>query len=293
MRATSAIVVARAGVPIDVNAPVVDDEILDGRLEVVGGHVQDRRPDLLCRLAGGARHDHGAAAPTGSRPERGRGGVALMHAHVGDVDAELVGHDLGDGRLEALAVAGRRGGDLDAAAQPDPNGGRVGREPAGRDRRWFGEEAHAETDEAAVGVPRGLAGPEVAVPDQLCCLLERGGGRQLVEHEPGRHRVGKVALAEDVAAAHFERVDAEGVRHVVDHQLTSDRLDHPRAAVRPAAGGVGVDGLAGSGGDADPVRAGEDARRQQQGAAGEERHRFLRTRRRVVVEGRRLHSPSR
>jgi hypothetical protein len=37
----------------DLDAPVVDDEVLDGGIEVVGGDVQDRRPDLVCRLAGG------------------------------------------------------------------------------------------------------------------------------------------------------------------------------------------------------------------------------------------------
>src|SRR2546421_13108416 len=95
----------------------------------MGRNVQDLCPDLLRRPAGGSGHDDGAATAAGSGTEGCDGSIALDDADVGEVHAELVGHDLGDRRLEALAVA-RRGRDhVDAAVQTDTNDSRGGREP--------------------------------------------------------------------------------------------------------------------------------------------------------------------
>ena len=63
-----------------------------------------------------------------------------------------------------------------------------------------------------------------------------------------------------VAAAQLERIDPEAVPRAVHHLLAGNRLEHPRAPVRPTPLGVRVDRLRGSAQRGDPVRTGEHHR---------------------------------
>ena len=56
------------------------------------------------RLGDGLADHRAAAAPAGARPEGRAVGVALAHGDVGVVDPEVLGHELGGGGLESLAV---------------------------------------------------------------------------------------------------------------------------------------------------------------------------------------------
>ena len=89
-------------------------------------------------------------------PMRRGVGVALQDADLREVEAELVGHDLRDRRLETLAVARRAGEHVGGAVRPDADRRGVGRHPAERHGRRLGEEADADADEAALGAPRAL-----------------------------------------------------------------------------------------------------------------------------------------
>ena len=80
-------------------------------LEVVGRALEHRRRHQLRLVAhrsrdhgrGGARH-RGRARPVGAEPERRPVGVAVHHVDVLRRDAQLLGDDLGEGRLVALAL---------------------------------------------------------------------------------------------------------------------------------------------------------------------------------------------
>ncbi len=102
--ATSWIVTDRLGVPRTENVAVLELDVGVGRLEQVRG-------DLLRLVGELARHHRGRRAADGRRARRVGAeavrrvvGVALDHLDVGHRDAELVGDDLGERRLVALAL---------------------------------------------------------------------------------------------------------------------------------------------------------------------------------------------
>ena len=98
-------------------------------------------------------------------------------------------------------------------------------------------DAHAE--EASVGTGRSLVAPERFVVEHGGGLLQRLGRGDPVERRAGHGGVRKIRLLHDVAPPELEGIDAGVARRDVEHELASDGLEHPRAAVRAATRGVG------------------------------------------------------
>ena len=89
----------------------------------MGGDLLALGDDLVHRLDHGGAADGEAAAAIGAHAERDLGGVAVDDVDLGDRHAELVGDELREGRLVALAVAVRAGEDGDAAGRMDADVG--------------------------------------------------------------------------------------------------------------------------------------------------------------------------
>ena len=89
-----------------------------------------------------------------------------------EVDAELVGDDLGDRRLEALAVTRGAVHDVDPSVRADPYRRGIGGHPAERDRGRLDHQTHPDADQATFGPPR--------------CAVARGARRSRSSPRPAR-----------------------------------------------------------------------------------------------------------
>ena len=204
----------------------------------------------------------------------------MHHVHVLGVDAELLGHDLGERRLVPLSLGlhrdpqhrrpGRVHAQLAAVGHAEAEHVHVLARP-GAD--GLGEEGDADPHQAlptlrAGGAARGLLGSQLVVPGDPQRLLH---GRRVVARvvdPPGAGRVRELVAADEVAQPQLDRVDAELVGEQVDHPLDEvDGLgDAERAGVGDPAGClVGVHGGHRAVRRLDVVAAGEDAEE----AAGE------------------------
>ena len=112
------------------------------------GDVEDLLAHGFGREPRGAAREHGAAARIGSGAAGDGRAVAMHDAHILDAHAEMLGHDLGQRGLQALAMGGdaeRRG---DRAGRIDADGGGLG---AGVDRH-AGRDRDARADAGQLGV---------------------------------------------------------------------------------------------------------------------------------------------
>ena len=164
-------------------------------------------------------------------PSGADAGVALHDGDVADVDADSVGHDLGDRGLQALAVAAAAHQRLDLSVDPDADDGGLARQAAHGNAGWLDVQPEADPEHPALLPRLRLLGPQLLVADHRHRLFERAGDRHLVVEHPARGRVWQVAVVDDVAPAQLERVETEPLRHDVDHLFAHDRLHQPRAAV--------------------------------------------------------------
>ena len=115
-----------------------------GGLQQVGGQGDCLGLDLAGAQGQRAAADHRGAAAVGA-PAHGRGvGVAVDNLHVVHGDAQLIGHNLGEGGLLALAVGRRANEDVDLAGGVEAHRGAL-------------PQAAAETDGAGH-----LGGPKAA-----------------------------------------------------------------------------------------------------------------------------------
>ena len=156
--------------------------VLDGGLE----EVARQKPGLLLDLARGHRQrrptDRGRAAAAGAPPHRRVVRVAVHDLHVRHGEAELVGDDLRERRLFALAVRGRADEHVHFPARVDTND-RAFPETALESHRTrdlrrpepadfdVGRDADAEV--AALLARRCLLTPEILVPDVRQRFVER------------------------------------------------------------------------------------------------------------------------
>ena len=170
--------------------------------------------------------------------------VALDEVHVLDVDAHLVGHDLGHGRLDALPVAAGAHVHVDLAAGLDPDRGRRrSRRAAPGCGSMYRDSPMPSRRPSARACFLVLA--ELLVADQLGRLLQALLRADALVHHRHRVGVGQLGPGDHVTAAELQRVDAQLVRDDVDHLLPAGGLHHPRAPVRAVPARVRVDRLPG------------------------------------------------
>ena len=98
-------------VPATLNMPFSNSMSSTDGLQQMGGDLLALGDDLVGRLDDGRAADRERARAVGAHAERHRAGVAVDDLDLLDRHAELVGDDLGEGRLVALAVAVRAGED--------------------------------------------------------------------------------------------------------------------------------------------------------------------------------------
>ena len=158
-------------VALDVEGALLPVQVGDRHLEHAGGD----DPRLVAHLAGdqrgGRAGDRRRAAAVGAEPERRLVGVAVDHLDVGRRDADLLGDDLGERRLVALALALHGDPDDGLAGGVHPQLAAVGHAEAedvhvlaraGAD--GLGEERDADAHQLAARPLLGLLPAQLVVP---------------------------------------------------------------------------------------------------------------------------------
>ncbi len=208
-------------------------------------------------------------------------------------DPELLGDDLGVGRLVTLALGLGADPGQGLARRVDPDLAAVvhlqtddveGVRGSGPDD--LGERADADAHQLATGPLLELLLAQVVVADDVHRLAQGGAVVARVVVPAGRGVIRELLGLDEVLQAELGRVLADLVGQDVDHPLDGvDRLGHPeRAAVGDAARGlVGVDAVDLDEGVVEVVRPGDDVEQ-----AGRELGRIGR-RIRVAVVGQGLH----
>ena len=245
-------------------------------LQVVGADLQQVRgqlPRLLADLARGHRRGRAggrrAAAGVGAETV-GRGvGVAVLDDDVVDRQPELVGDDLGEGRLVPLALGLHADADDRRAGGVDADLGAVEHLDAedvervrGTGADDLGEGGDADPHQLAARALLLLLAQQVLVADLVQRLLQRGRVVAAVVLPAGRRLVGELLRLDEVLEAQLGRVDVQLVGQDVDHALDHVHRfgDAERAAVGDAARRlVGVDAVDLDVGRLQVVRAGGDA----------------------------------
>ena len=83
---------------------LVVDHVLLGGLKLMGGNLDQLGANLLRALHHGGSAESGAPAPEGAHAEGHATGIPVYDLDIIEVDAELVRHQLSEGRLVALTV---------------------------------------------------------------------------------------------------------------------------------------------------------------------------------------------
>ena len=222
---------------LDPGGAVAELDVVLARLEHVGGGVDDLLADEERRLVDGVAGDDGGAAREGGDAPVEGAGVALDQDHVLDGDAELVGDDLAEHGLVALPLRGQAGVDVDLA------GDRVDLDvPAlvGAEAGALDVEGEAEAEVLALGPRLLLLGGEVGRRElvrhhrqRLLVLAAVEADAEAVGEEQALARPRELVVADEVAAAHLEAVEAELLGELVHRPLDGE------AGLRPAAAAIG------------------------------------------------------
>ena len=220
---------------------------MDADLQHVGGQPERLLADLDGCLANGVAAEDGGAARVRADAPPELLGVAEPHVDVGDVDAQLLGGDLGERRGVRLPLVRETGRDPHlAGARIDRDLGTLVRAAASR----LDVARHAEPEPARAVLTRALLlGAERRHVDGVLEHLELrevvaavdDDGEAVGRDEPVA-AVRELVVADEVPPPHLERVDAGFARDVVEHALGDEaRVRAARAAVRRAGDRVRVD----------------------------------------------------
>ena len=260
-------------------------QVVGADLQQVGGQLLGLVADLAGGHGGGGAGGGGAAAGVGAETV-GRGvGVAVLDDDVVHRQSQLVGDDLGEGRLVALPLGLDADADDGRAGGVDANLGAVehldaedveGVGGAGADD--LGEGGDADAHQLAALALLLLLAQQILVADLVERLLQGGGVVAAVVLPAGRRLVGELLGLDEVLEAQLGGVDADLVGEDVDHALDHVHRfgDAEGAAVGDAARRlVGVDAVdldvgrlqvVGAGGDAE--EAGRELARVGGGVEG-------------------------
>src|SRR6516164_3506845 len=179
-------------------------KILGARLEQPSREPASLVPHLGRRAGEGVTAEPRAAAAERADRLRRAQGVAVANHHALPGDAELVGNDLGEGRLVALAVWARPGDRRDLAAALDADDTAL---PAEHVRR-FHVGGDADAHDLAAAARRGLLATELVVSGELDDPVE--GARVVAGVVRGTERcpVGERVGRDEVAPADLDGVEA-------------------------------------------------------------------------------------
>ena len=222
---------------------VGDLDVLDAGLEQVSGQVDDLPTELTRRHGDGAAgHRPRPAAPGAEEAERRDPRVAEAHGDVPRRHAELVGRDLGEGRLVALAVGHLLDVDADAAVDLEHGAGRLGhRRCAGHDVLGHVRRARAR--------PRGrwrsrsrASGPRPAPPpartgtrsrSAISIALSSVARADMRTSSIGPVIIGRgsSSVRDHVAQPDLGRAHPQLAGHDVEHALAHPGLGGPRSPV--------------------------------------------------------------
>ncbi len=180
-----------------------------------------------------------------------------MHGDPFDRKIEVVGADLGQGRLESLAHRGAAGEQIDGVPGMHRDARRLRRPGAAA----FHEAGETRAEVAAIVAASAVA-PLAIVADRLQQALEQGGIISVVVDGAGlaRHQladvVGQLFGAQKVAPAQLGPVQSKLRRRDVEQALAEEvALEPARAAIGADRGLVGDIGLDGAGEVIDTVRS--------------------------------------
>eukprot|EP00043_Microstomoeca_roanoka_P002426 m.38320 g.38320 ORF g.38320 m.38320 type:complete len:1021 (-) comp11478_c0_seq1:708-3770(-) len=233
-----------------------DGELAVGQLDIRFRGFKQVSRDLLGlvdHLVGGldqSRAAHGQRArPIGAHAHRRVGGVAVVDLDLARIDADHLGHDLGEGGLVPLTVRMRAGIDADRAGCVDPHGGGFVKTGAGaqlsdevRRRDAAGLDVMGDAEAAQLAAFLRFLGPggEARVIRDLEHLVHRRvviPGIVFDRHGGG---IGELIGLDEVLTPQLDRIDAQLARGFVDDPFQLERgLGAAGAAIGIDRHGVG------------------------------------------------------
>ena len=229
------------------------DQVVLGALEQVRGNLLRLLADLPRRYRRGCARSGRGPARVGAKPVRRGVCIALFHLDVRRGDAQLLGDDLGVGRLVPLplrlgaeareGLAGRVHPDLRRVEHLDAEDVELLAGPRADD---LGEAGDPDAHQLAAGALLRLLLAQVRVADLVHRLLQRRGVVAAVVLPAQRRLVRELLLGDEVLHAQLGRIHLQFLReHVGDPLDAVHRLGDPeRAAVRDPPGRlVGVDAV--------------------------------------------------
>ena len=155
--------------------------------------------------------------------------VAVTDRHDVRLHAEVIGDDLGERRLVALAVWARTRDRGDGAGALHAHHTAL---PAERGR--LDVEREPDADQLAAAAPLGVRAAQRGVVGGVERALKHGPIVAGVVDLAGRRREGKRLARDRVAPPHLGRIETAGVRRLVDQPLDEER------GLRPAGAAVGA-----------------------------------------------------
>ena len=223
-------------------------DVVDIGFQHVGRRLEDFLPDGDRRFVDGvAADDCGPACKGGYAPVE-RLGVAFDHDHVLGLHAKLVGDDLGEHRVVALALGRESGVDIDLAGDRmhADMAALVGPEPGAFD---IAGEPEAEIfARSACGVLFGAkflaAKLDQRHAERLGVLAAVEGDLQPVGEQQAFARVREFLFRNEIAPPDFEAVDAQILRQLIERSFGGEAgLRPPAAAIRGDLDGRRIDRL--------------------------------------------------
>jgi hypothetical protein len=150
-------------------------------------------------------------------------GAAVLDADTPIIDAEFFGADLREDRLHALPNGAGAGHQFDTAGRVDRQPYEIGRAETG----FFDEHRQAHTDGFPQHATFGQVGLQLLPSDARQCLVEQTGVVARIEdhidtERVERPRVRHFGRRNQVAAPHFDNVDADAVRDRIHQPLTHE-----------------------------------------------------------------------
>ena len=200
---------------------------------------------------------------------RHRGAVAVHDLDILDPDPEFLGNDLGERRLQALAVGGDAEGRRNRAGRIDFDRCALGtgvdrharrRRDTRADARQFGIGRDSDADQPAPLPRRRLPGPPFRIAEPVERRTEALLEFRAVPDDSGAGLVGKFLVAHQVPRPHLRGVHVQPPGRHVDQPLHDEGRDRPAdAAIRPGRRLRGRDRAHPPAVVRDPVGAGQEA----------------------------------